>query len=390
MVEKTNLRMALFFENLISMILQIVETPYHHWRSMHDQVIRHGVIDRGDTLAARQLTHKRSTLLTTVPTVFLALFTLRTATTVYGYLLDIDWIRSRRIRLWLGDELFPAEARFNIEVLGLFMSVYALARKLLELPRTLADYRFLSLILIDTNPRRLHFTNVKRLSVVYQKTVTIIRVGSSLILLMSFCVHGSGWPAFKTYPVLTFVQVLIFHYWALLLTTGFYYQAMFHTILFYYRLVAAQYLSQINNLARGVARRIPRCQQVGLAAGDNVPQYFLQRYYRFAAGYVRFTREMKEYQNFNWKIYLSCIFVFVQLIATYLVYLVVVENLPFYYKIIYILFGTMLMINIVPVMHYCNHIHRLNRSIGERLFQVNVGLQRLAWYPAGDYIKVSF
>lgn len=232
---------------------KVLETSYHQWRSITKQVMESGVLARGNTLSTKPPVIKHSLCWTIIPITYLAYFTLRSVIVLAGYMLDTDWIHSSLVRLILGIEVYPADARFMLEVCIFFCSLYSLVGHIFLVTRKLEDFRFLALLAIDKHQTikpsvfGLNVQDYHKVAALIESGLLIIRWINLTNVSYSFLYYYTSWlyQLFR-FPLLplTLFHILGFHYWIAAVASTFHYNSLALSIVVYYhRLKAASIFS---------------------------------------------------------------------------------------------------------------------------------------------------
>lgn len=378
---------------------KVFEIAYHHWRSIAQQVMESGVMYRGGTLCSELPTIKHSVPWTIIPMVAMVYFTLRSAITVAGYVLDTPWIHSSRVRLMLGNEIYPPDARFIFETIFLFTSLYCIASQAFELTKRLQDYRFLAIFAIDKaetiKPSMLGLSgqDYHKLSVSIHWSIHYARLLSLMHTLYGSIFFYECWNNrlfHRDVLLLTLFHIISLHYWISIIASGlYYYPLVLSSLVYYHRFKADGTLKYLVRLDDCLNKRIQSKNHKPGKFTKNCKVFYFRSYNSLAKCYVRFIQEVKEYQRHYWSFYLSLLFVFLQVIITFMLFPSFTEGLPLIYMWALLLITTAVTINLMLVIYFCRFIFIINRSMAKGLFNVNFRLQQLRWYQSKEYIKLE-
>lgn len=380
---------------------KVLETPYHHWRSIVSQLKKSDVQYRGNALCREQPTIKHSVPWTIAPMVFLVCFTLRSGIVLVGYILDTAWIHSSLVRLILGNEIYPPETRFMFEATAFVCSFYSLVSQAFVLTRKLHNYRFLAILAIDkTQTIKPSMLSLKpedyhKLSVFIDSCINIVRWFSLSKILYSTIFYYTNWSnRLLCLPLLplTLVHIFAFHYWVVNISLSLYYHPLFLSIVVYYhRHKAGSILSCLDRFDNYLRNRgqISKKNKKSRKLHMICKIFYLRRYNSLVKCYVRFMQEVKEYQQHYWSHYLGLLFAFGQVNITFLVWLVVVEKLPTVYRCGLMMITLAVIINLMLAVYCCRFIYTINRAMAKGLFSLNFWLQQLRVFRPRENFKLE-
>lgn len=373
---------------LMSIDLSLV---HYRWRMITAELEKHKVwhTRAGDQDGETWKASRCYKVWTVVPIILLVGFTLRSTVSVFGHLLDCRWIHSPLVRLWLSTELFPTSARFNLEVTFLLYTIFNLVGRVFEVTRKLKHLSFYVILVVEPEgiikPEMLGLREET-----FRKFVQLRRLALHLLrwfmlshFMITFSMYLSAWQfgAFAISVPVSLWQLINFQYWAIMASQCYTYPFLLIVLINYHQLKAQDFRRKLDHLVGGVRRRLLR-EHSNQRNRSNLlmKMIYLYNYNRVVRGYLDFTREVKKYQRHYWSAYLSIIFIFLQVISTYLVFFSFVQNIPVYFRFVVISLFLACISNLMILTHFCGYIFRINRSVGHSLFRVNAQLQQLRWY----------
>lgn len=156
-------------------------------------------------------------------------------------------------------------------------------------------------------------------------------------------------------------------------------------LVYYHRLKSRSLLANLKRFEECLRRRTR-----DPAKASQVCKYlYYQTYHNLAKCYVRFMAEVKCYQRHYWSMYLSQLFIFLQTLITYLLYLSFAPNIPAYLTVGNFLGTLLITLNLGGVVYACRFIHLINLSAAGCFFNLNFHFQRLRWYHPHRYLKLE-